>query len=70
MVVSPALARQTALVGDEQLGADESELAGSDADVPGLLDGADNGVDRHHGVLAVDRGVEGAPIGGRTSDPR
>ena len=57
-----ALGLTATLVAHVELVADEGELTGSDADVPGLLDRTGARVERHDGVLPVDRGVEGGPI--------
>ena len=52
-----------ALVAHVELAAREGELARGDADVPRVLDRTGAGVDRHDGVLPVERGVQSGPVG-------
>ena len=52
-----------ALVAHVELAAREGEFAGGDADVPRVLDRTGAWVERHDGVLPVERGVKGGPVG-------
>ena len=51
------------LVAHIELVANEGELTRGDTDIPRPLDCAAVGVERHDGVLSVDRGVQRGPVG-------